>query len=329
MNKVITYNDKSMTTKYWCELSDEEYLQLKKDFYKKPPIEEVKKEFLNLAKGGVKNSAITNYYFKDLMAKTITWYCKWSLEDVFNCKDLIAKFVAQSKTNTKLCPPDKPLIKNVETVIRLGGKGCATKPPNFPVKIVDYILNKYNVNNNWYDYSCGWGSRLLGALKHNINYWGTDPNYMLCERLEEMAKLYKETIPKCKSRIEITSSGSEIYYKEKENTIGLAFSSPPYYNLEDYKIGEQSYKEGLSYEDWLNNYIEKTVNNIYSYLIPEGYFLININNFKEYNLVSDVRKIIEKSGFKYKTTEILENIKRVNSNSTFNDNSEGILVFTK
>ena len=45
-----------------------------------------------------------------------------------------------------------------------------------------------------------------------------------------------------------------------------------YYNLEDYQIGEQSYKEGLSYENWKLNYLQPTFQNIYKYLIPGGYF---------------------------------------------------------
>ena len=270
-----------------------------------------------------------NYFVKEIMSKTVLWHCKWSIEDVFDCKDLLSRFVAQTYTNDKVFPPDKPLIKNVETALRIGGKGVAEKPANFPLKTVDYILNKYNVNNWWYDYSCGWGSRLLGALKNNINYFGTDPNYILCDKLNEMSDLYKETISTCTANIDIHCCGSEEYIDKYKGKIGMAFSSPPYFNLEDYKVGNQSWKEGLSYQEWLDGYMTQTIKNVHTYLIDNGYFLMNINNFKEFDLVRDVRTIIENNGFTYVTTETLNNIKRCNMFGDLNDNSEGIMVFRK
>ena len=125
-------------------------------------------------RGGYKTTAIMNYFIQEIMSKTVLWHCKWSIEDVFDCKDLLARFVAQTYTNDKVFPPDKPLIKNVETALRIGGKGVAEKPANFPLKTVDYILNKYNVNNWWYDYSCNcckasckkdWKSRAICYFK--------------------------------------------------------------------------------------------------------------------------------------------------------------------
>ena len=90
--------------------------------------------------------------------------------------------------------------------------------------------------------------------------------------------------------------------------MGLAFSSPPYYNLEDYKIGNQSYKIGVTYDVWKMNYLIPTIKNIYKYLINDGFFCINIKNFKHYNLVEDVRIIAENVGFSFITIELLSNI---------------------
>lgn len=52
------------------------------------------------------------------------------------------------------------------------------------MKSIDELLENYNVNNKYYDFSCGWGVRLLSSLKHNVEYYGTDPNTVLCERLQ-------------------------------------------------------------------------------------------------------------------------------------------------
>ena len=108
--------------------------------------------------------------------------------------------------------------------------------------------------------------------------------------------------------------------------MGLAFSSPPYFNFEDYKYGNQSYKEGTSYEDWKENYLRPTFKNIYKYLIEDGYFLINIKNLKKYPLVEDSLKIAQECGFIFKEVVPMDdNIQRPN----INDYVEPILVFTK
>jgi len=325
---IISYNGVEMETKHWTEISDETFTELKNAYYAKPDISAVKKEMISISKGGTKNTEITNYFVKDLMAKTKLYHSKWSIEDVFNCKDLLAHFVEKTMCNKKVYPDEMPLIKKVEVAFRLGGKGAARKPSNFPIKTVDYILSKYNKNNCWYDFSCGWGARLTGGLKNDVNYFGTDPNYMLTLRLGELAKLWRVAIGH-KSYTEIRTQGSEVFVPEWEGKMGLAFSSPPYFCLEDYKIGNQSWNENVNYDMWLSGYMTDTIKNIHKYLIPDGIFAINVNNFSNYNLVADIKKIALENGFEYVTTEVLENIKRANSNGGLNDNSEGIMIFKK
>ncbi len=329
MEKIIKYKGQELRTKHWCELSNEDFEKIKKDYYKKPDFDLVKKEFLNLYKGGIKHPNITNYYVKDLMAMTKIYYNKWSIAEVLECKDLTAFLVAKTLDNKKIFPDTDPLIKKIETVMRLGGKGVCSKPANFPIKTVDQILTKYNVNNYWYDFSCGWGDRLMGALKNKVNYLGTDPNYLLTERLKKLTVDYKRVNNLNRGIIDIRTQGSEFFIPEWENKVGLAFSSPPYFYLEDYKIGNQSFKEGVSYEEWKENYLRPTMKNIKRYLIDNGNFLLNINNFLSYNLVEDAKEIAEQEGFTFVEYYQLDNIKRCNSNKGFNDNSEKIMVFKK
>lgn len=327
--KKIEYNGETLETKHFVEISDEEYLLLKKQYYEKPDFNSVKKQFMAISKGGVKNNEITNYYVKDLMAKTKIYYNKWSIEDVFNCKDLVSFFIGKTLDNKKIFPDSDSQIKKIETAMRLGGKGVATKPANFPIKTIDEVLERFNVNNNWYDFSCGWGARLTGALKNNVNYYGTDPNYLLTERLQQLSDDYKTSIGNYDIITDIRTQGSEVFNPDWENKMGLAFSSPPYFYLEDYKVGNQSYKEGTSYKEWKDNYLRPTIENIYLYLIQEGYFLLNINNFDKYDLVKDVKDIASDCGFNYIGDFKLKNIQRCKSTGGFNDNSERILVFIK
>lgn len=325
---IITYKGETLETKHYKDIPDSEFEKIKQEYYAKPDFELVKNQLVSIANGGTQNNEITNYYVKDLMAKTKIYYNKWSIEDVFNYKPLFCRFYAQIELNEKVFPKENSLIDNIETAFRLGGKGIASKVANFPIKTVDEILLKYNKNGNYYDFSCGWGARLTGSLKHRINYYGTDPNYLLTERLQQLANDYRK-ITRQKTKVDIRTQGSEIFIPEWENTIGVAFSSPPYFYLEDYKIGNQSYKEGTTYQEWKDNYLEPTFKNIYKYLIKDGYFILNINNFDKYKLVEDSIEIAVKNGFNYIGEHKLENIQRIKSDGDFNDNSEKILIFTK
>lgn len=332
--KIIEYKGKKIETKLYKEITDNEYKEIIKEYYSKPDFEEVKKQFVSLSKGGVKNNNITNYYVKDLMAKTLIHFNKWSIEEVLEYKPLVEFFMGKADNNKKVFPNSMTNCQKIETAFRLCGKGVASKPANFPIKTVDEILKNYNINNNWYDFSCGWGARLTGALKNKVNYYGTDPNYLLIDRLKQLGKDYKDTL-KQETIVDIRTQGSQTFIPEWENKMGLAFSSPPYFYLEDYKIGNQSYKEGTKYQDWLNYYLENTFKNIFYYLIPEGYFILNINNFKDFKLVEDSIKIAKKVGFILVGEHKLNNIKRVYGTTSednkggINDNSERILVFMK
>lgn len=53
--KTIEYKGKSITTKHFCNLSDDEFESLRRGFYQRPTIEEVKKELLTISQGGGKD----------------------------------------------------------------------------------------------------------------------------------------------------------------------------------------------------------------------------------------------------------------------------------
>lgn len=329
VSKVINYLGKTLKAKSWVDLTDEHYNSIVGDFYNKPSMDSVEKEFLNISNGGVKSSNITRFYVKDLMAKTLLHYCKWSVEDAMKSKDVMGYFYAGTLNNKKMFGDNLSENTKIEKRISIGGKGVASNPKNFPIKTVREVLSKYNVNNNWYDPSCGWGARLLGAMSENVNYFGTDPNNILTDRLRCMSSDYKSQIQCCESIIDIKTQGSEVFVPEWENRMGLAFTSPPYFNLEDYKVGKQSYTDGVSYESWLKNYLTHTIVNIKRYLIDDGFMVININNFDGFDLVKDTKDICESLGFSHIDTMTLKNVKRTNSHNGFNDNSEGLMVFSK
>lgn len=314
-------------------MSDQEYADIYKKWYQKPDFSKVQQEMANLRRGSNIIAEITEYYFRELMDNTVVYHSKWSINEVFANKELLSVFVDRIKRNDKVFNSDN-IIDNLDTAFRLGGKGIAVKVAQFPIKAVDFVLEKYNMNNSWYDFSCGWGGRLAGAMKNKVNYFGTDPNYLLCDKLKEFANDYKRTqMGKNATITDIRCSGSEIFHKDWENKMGLAFSSPPYFSLEDYRIGAQSYTQGTTYEQWLNEWMFPTFVNIYRYLIKDGFLIVNIKDFQNYSLENDTIRIAEKAGFYLFDKETLSNNSRVasigNGEHMMVDNDENIYVFAK
>lgn len=329
MEKMITHLGKTLNTIYYLDITQETYDLIVNGMYEKPNFEEVQKQMRNIYSfNQTQNNLITDYYFKDLMYDTKVYYNKWSISEVLQSKELVGFFLAKVESNEKVFPKDQPLVNNFKTALRLGGKGVASQVSNFPMEVADMIIRAYNTNNNYYDFSCGWGVRLTSAMKNCVNYYGTDPNFKLVDRLKDYAQEFKKQTYS-RSNVQIYCQGSEVFIQELEGKIGLAFSSPPYFYLEDYKWGNQSWKEGTSYQDWLDNYMRPTIHNIWKYLTNEGYFCMNINNFDKFKLVEDIKAIAESEGFKLFNCIYLDNILRVNSKSSFNDNSEKIMIFVK
>lgn len=330
----VTYKGKSYESKDGFNvISVPQYEAIKSEWYSKPDYKTVQIEMAGLREGLTDISNITKYYFRSLMDNTVKYFDKWSVNDVLESIELTSVFVDKVGKN-KTVFSDNSLVKNLDTAFRLGGKGIASKVAQFPVKTVDDILYEYNANGNWYDYSCGWGGRLAGAMKNKVNYFGTDPNYLLVEQLRNFARDYK-TVGGINTVTDIRCQGSETFVPEWENTMGLAFSSPPYFLLEDYKIGEQSYLTGrTTYKEWIDNYLQPTINNIYKYLINDGYFVCNIKDFDKYTLENDTIKCAEIAGFELYKIDSLNGAIRVagvQNSETVNmvDASENIYVFCK
>ena len=325
----IHYKGQVMETKNYRKMPDSLFKQLRDDYYAKPSMNEVRAEVRDIfLKGNKTMRKINDRFFKDLFSKVKLYHCKWTIEDVFEYKPLLETFYNKIFSNTDVYPPDAPLIKNIETAFRVGGAGVAAKPSNFRLDQTIDIIKKYNLNGNYYDPSCGWGVRLVGSLATGTNYYGTDPNGPLVERLNTVAGLFKE-IDLFAPDTDIRTQGSEIFVPEWVGKMGVVFTSPPYFFLEDYKLGEQSTKLYPDYKDWLNNFLFKTFQNAYQYLIPGGHILINIKRYAKFDLENDTQILLRKAGFHYAGIETFTNITRINSKGEKVDNNEGIYVYKK
>lgn len=229
-----------------------------------------------------------------------------------------------------------PVFPKILQVFRLS---CGQPAVNFPALTARMLYEKYtehipsNEKVTVYDPSSGWGGRILGAMSSNkqIHYVGTDPNTdniineLGISRYEHLANFYNDN---CKNdysttalnfflpieqpnTFEVFADGSELIsdnpdFKKYKGKLDFVFTSPPYFNREQYSTDEtQSFKAYSEYEDWRDNFLRPTLTTAYEYLKRNRYILWNIASIKigkdtYYDLEGDSRKILEELGCEYK-----------------------------
>ena len=188
---------------------------------------------------------------------------------------------------------------------------------------------------NIYDYSAGYGGRLLGITSSNMryNYIGIDPNSETIKYLNYLNNCIEEAVG---IKGEIIQSVSEEY---QPNDIDLAFSSPPYFNLEKYSDEKtQCMVRYRTLNEWFSGYAEPTIKNIYKGLNKDGIFATNIADYKTYGQKEPVEVVqtwisnAERIGFKHvKTIKMMLNTRPgVGNNKTEGrEKFEGVYVFQK
>jgi SAM-dependent methyltransferase len=186
-----------------------------------------------------------------------------------------------------------------------------------------------------YDYSCGYGGRLLGIGSSNFkyDYVGVEPNTETVKYLNYLNDIVDEATG---VRGTIVQSVSEEYQPED---IDLAFSSPPYFNLEKYSDEETQCMVQFKTEDeWFDGYVVPTMEHIHRGLNREGIFATNIADYKSYDRKEPYEvtqrwiETAERIGFKH-----IETIKMMlttrpgvgNDRKEGREKWEGVYVFSK
>ena len=188
---------------------------------------------------------------------------------------------------------------------------------------------------NVYDYSCGYGGRLLGISSSNMkyNYIGVEPNTETVKNLNYLNDLIQEAVG---TKGTIVQSVSEEYQPED---IDLAFSSPPYFNLEKYSDEDtQCMVRYKTLDEWFDGYVAPTIQQIHRGLNREGLFATNIADYKTYGQKEPVEvvqrwiKTAEQNGFKYKgMIKMMLNTRPGVGNDKLagREKFEGVYVFSK
>jgi hypothetical protein len=182
---------------------------------------------------------------------------------------------------------------------------------------------------NVYDYSMGYGGRLLGITSSNMryNYTGIDPNTETIESLTYLNTLLDNPGT-------LIQSVSEEY---QPTDIDLAFSSPPYFNLEKYSDEEtQCMVRYNTLDEWFSGYVAPTMERIREGLNRDGIFATNIADYKtakdEFKVVDEWISYAERIGFEHiSTIKMMLNTRPGVGNDKLSgrEKFEGVYVFRK
>lgn len=150
------------------------------------------------------------------------------------------------------------------------------------------------------DYAAGYGGRLLGAWAADSvsEYVGIEPNTeTYLNGLKFIAFLDSEfnNLQKATLYQECSEDFTIEKYPTYKGYFDMAFSSPPYFNLEVYSNEEtQSYNKFNDYERWVKGYLKPTIHNVIDMLKPEGIFAVNIyEDITDHCKAPNIRKIIQ------------------------------------
>lgn len=277
--------------------------------------EEMKKEFYMLVQrdpddvidenGEIKNSSnLGNKIYRTFLGKE--YFCSRggkntrSLWDAFHNDDILLK-VLKNRMGYCLSGEDgeeRPYVFTITDKMVLQGIRSSSMGYNVSLfkPIIAKYLYKHFSKKRIFDYSSGWGARSLAAISLGREYYGVDP--LTAEGINTMIQFFNGSgyvICGC-------SEDRKIY--DKIPIVDCIMSSPPYYDLEYYGDSDlQSINRYRKYNEWLELYWNRTVENCISILDKQGYFILVVKNkIRRYNLEEDMKKVCENNSLKIEKT---------------------------
>jgi len=167
----------------------------------------------------------------------------------------------------------------LRTMIGLRKYICAQFKPNVAKVLYDKLGSE-----NILDFSAGWGDRLAGfyASETSEYYLGIDPRKENHPIYEEQSEFYHkhmtvfEVQKKCNF---IESPAEEVDFTKYKDFFDTVFTSPPYFNVERYSYDEtQSWVRHKEINEWNENFLQKTLKNLWCSVKRGGYLLVNISD---------------------------------------------------
>ena len=167
----------------------------------------------------------------------------------------------------------------LRTMIGLRKYICAQFKPNVSKVIYDKLNSK-----NVLDFSAGWGDRLAGfyAGETSEYYLGIDPrkeNHPIYEEQSEFYDKHRSMFEPNKTSEFICQPAEDVDFTKYKEHFDTVFTSPPYFNVERYSYDDtQSWVKYKEIDEWNENFLQKTLKNLWCSIKSGGYLLVNISD---------------------------------------------------
>lgn len=168
-----------------------------------------------------------------------------------------------------------------------------TKTKSFLTEILCSADGNYK-GLRWLDISAGWGDRVFTACTLGMDYLGFDPNTELKLGHDEIIslighaekqKIIYEPFERCEALIKEDAA--------KNGLFDICLCCPPFFDIEIYNGQNQSIQSFPVFDDWLVEFLFKSISIVWNTLKDGGYFAINIANIKNCDIVSPMQLFIE------------------------------------
>lgn len=204
-------------------------------------------------------------------------------------------------------------------------------PSQFRPSAAKCLFEMFDIK-NYHDPCMGWGDRLCAALatKQICNISGTEVNPHLFFGYEQQIEKFCQDEHKATN---FSFERAEVFVPNY--TYDFAFTSPPYFNIEKYEGMWQSIAKYKKLKDWLNKFLFRMFENVFSGLEKGGHFLVNISDVYSNHTINELCKPLINFSESIDSCEFLGSIgyrmqKRVNSKSNIDGIfAEPILMFRK
>ena len=203
--------------------------------------------------------------------------------------------------------------------------GSARAPADFPADLAKKLYNDYGNKGKVLDMCHGWGGRVVGFMLSDCSeYMGYDPSGETHKGVVELVHNFGKYVPE-----KHISLRCECFEKsdERENYYDLAFTSPPYFDVEKYEGDESSWKKYNNFESWKNNFYIPMIEKSYRQLKTNGYLILQVGN-QHYKLGEIAMNHCRKLNMKFINGAYSGMSKLFNAKKE-EDNGEMIYIFRK